>query len=102
MSGPLVGYRIIDLTAIATGPFATMILGDQGADVIKVEPPGIGDVMRWLGTSRGGMSTIWANCNRSKRSIALNLRQERGREILLDQAETPGAVEQQRDCSATG
>ena len=84
MSGPLEGYRIIDLTAIAAGPFATMMLGDQGADVIKVEPPGIGDVMRFLGTSRGGLSVLWANCNRSKRSIALNLRDERGRKILLD------------------
>jgi crotonobetainyl-CoA:carnitine CoA-transferase CaiB-like acyl-CoA transferase len=84
MAGPLEGYRIIDLTAIAAGPFATMMLADQGADVIKVEPPGIGDVMRFLGTSRGGLSVLWANCNRSKRSIGLNLRDERGREILLD------------------
>jgi len=82
--GPLEGYRIIDLTAIATGPFATMMLADQGADVIKVEPPGIGDVMRYLGTSRGGVSALWVNCNRSKRSIALNLREEAGRGILLD------------------
>jgi crotonobetainyl-CoA:carnitine CoA-transferase CaiB-like acyl-CoA transferase len=84
MPGPLEGYRIIDLTAIAAGPFATMMLADQGADVIKVEPPGIGDVMRFLGTSRGGLSVLWANCNRSKRSIVLNLRDPRARAILLD------------------
>ena len=84
MPGPLEGYRIIDLTAIAAGPFATMMLADQGADVIKVEPPGIGDVMRFLGTSRGGFSVLWANCNRSKRSIVLNLRDSRGRAILQD------------------
>jgi crotonobetainyl-CoA:carnitine CoA-transferase CaiB-like acyl-CoA transferase len=84
MAGPLDGYRIIDLTVIAAGPFATMMLADQGADVIKVEPPGIGDVMRFLGTSRGGVSVLWVNCNRNKRSIVLNLRQERGRAILLD------------------
>lgn len=84
MQGPLEGYRIIDLTAIATGPLATMMLADQGADVIKVEPPGIGDVMRFLGTSRGGLSVLWANCNRSKRSIVLNLREERGCAILSD------------------
>jgi crotonobetainyl-CoA:carnitine CoA-transferase CaiB-like acyl-CoA transferase len=84
MPGPLEGYRIIDLTAIATGPFATMMLADQGADVIKVEPPGLGDVMRYLGTSRGGVSALWVNCNRSKRSIALNLREEAGRRVLLD------------------
>jgi crotonobetainyl-CoA:carnitine CoA-transferase CaiB-like acyl-CoA transferase len=82
MAGPLDGYRIIDLTAFITGPLATMILGDQGADVIKVEPPGLGDVMRYLGTQRGGMSSLFASCNRSKRSIALNLREEQGREIL--------------------
>jgi crotonobetainyl-CoA:carnitine CoA-transferase CaiB-like acyl-CoA transferase len=58
MPGPLEGYRIIDLTAIAAGPFATMMLADQGADVIKVEPPGIGDVMRFIGTSRGGFSVL--------------------------------------------
>jgi crotonobetainyl-CoA:carnitine CoA-transferase CaiB-like acyl-CoA transferase len=84
MPGPLEGYRIIDLTAFATGPLATMMLADQGADVIKVEPPGIGDVMRFLGTGRGGMCTLWANCNRSKRSIVLNLREERGRDILRE------------------
>jgi crotonobetainyl-CoA:carnitine CoA-transferase CaiB-like acyl-CoA transferase len=86
MPGPLEGYRIIDLTTIAAGPFATMMLADQGADVIKVEPPGIGDVMRFLGTSRGGLSVLWANCNRSKRSVVINLREERGREILRELA----------------
>jgi crotonobetainyl-CoA:carnitine CoA-transferase CaiB-like acyl-CoA transferase len=84
MSGPLEGYRIVDLTVIAAGPFATMMLADQGADVIKVEPPGLGDVMRYLGTNRGGVSALWVNCNRSKRSIVLNLREERGRALLLD------------------
>ncbi len=83
MPGPLHGYRIVDLTAMITGPFATMILGDQGADVIKVEPPGLGDVMRWLGTGKGGISTLWALSNRSKRSVVLNLREARARELLL-------------------
>ncbi len=50
MAGPLEGYRILDLTAMIPGPLATMILGDQGADVIKVEPPGLGDLMRYVGT----------------------------------------------------
>jgi len=67
-----------------TGPFATMILGDQGADVIKVEPPGLGDVMRWLGTSNAGISTLFALTNRSKRSVVLNLREARARELLLE------------------
>jgi crotonobetainyl-CoA:carnitine CoA-transferase CaiB-like acyl-CoA transferase len=83
MSGPLHGYRVVDLTAMITGPFATMILGDQGADVIKVEPPGLGDLMRWLGTNKGGISTLWALTNRSKRSVVLNLHEARARELLL-------------------
>ncbi len=83
MPGPLHGYRIVDLSAMITGPFATMILGDQGADVIKVEPPGLGDVMRWLGTGKGGISALFALTNRSKRSIVLNLREARAKELLF-------------------
>ena len=82
MGGPLAGIRIVDCTAYIAGPFATMVLGDQGADVVKIEPLGLGDVMRHLGTARGGISTIFAGCNRSKRSLAIDLRNERGREIL--------------------
>ena len=82
MSGPLEGVRVVDCSAYITGPLATMMLGDQGAEVVKIEPLGIGDVMRHLGTTRGGISTLFAGCNRSKRSRALNLRDERGREIL--------------------
>ncbi len=82
MSGPLAGVKVVDCSAYITGPFATMMLADQGAEVLKVEPIGIGDVMRHLGTSRGGISTIFAGCNRSKRSLALDLRDERGLEIL--------------------
>jgi crotonobetainyl-CoA:carnitine CoA-transferase CaiB-like acyl-CoA transferase len=83
MPGPLQGYRVIDCTTTVTGPFATMILGDQGADVVKIEAPGIGDVVRLLGTSRGGMSSLFALLNRSKRSVVLNLREARGRDLLL-------------------
>ncbi|HZO10381.1 MAG TPA: CoA transferase [Myxococcota bacterium] len=86
MSGPLDGYRIVDLTAMITGPLATMILGDQGAEIVKVEPPGGGDVMRHLGTQRGGVSTLFAACNRSKRSIVVNLREETGRALVRDLA----------------
>lgn len=82
MPGPLTGIKIVDCSAYITGPMATMILGDQGADVLKVEPLGLGDLMRHVGTGRGGISTLFAGCNRSKRSLALNLRDERGREIL--------------------
>jgi crotonobetainyl-CoA:carnitine CoA-transferase CaiB-like acyl-CoA transferase len=82
MPGPLAGVKIVDCSAYITGPFAAMMLADQGADVVKVEPTGLGDVMRYLGTERGGISTLFAGCNRSKRSLALNLREERGLEVL--------------------
>jgi crotonobetainyl-CoA:carnitine CoA-transferase CaiB-like acyl-CoA transferase len=86
MPGPLDGYRILDLTAMITGPLATMVLADQGAEVVKLEPPGGGDVMRYLSTMRGGMSTLFAACNRSKRSIVVNLREEAGRELARELA----------------
>ena len=54
----LSGYRVLDLSRILAGPYCTMILGDQGAEVIKVEPPGLGDVWRYVGTSRGEMSAM--------------------------------------------
>jgi crotonobetainyl-CoA:carnitine CoA-transferase CaiB-like acyl-CoA transferase len=82
MPGPLAGYRIVDCTAMITGPLATMILADQGAEVVKIEPPGIGDVMRQITTQRGGMSACFAGCNGSKRSAVLNLRDEGGRALL--------------------
>jgi len=81
-SGPLSGLRVIDLSNMISGPLATMILGDQGADVIKVEVPGLGDPMRMFGAMRGGMASTFVNLNRSKRSIALNLRSEPGKEVL--------------------
>jgi crotonobetainyl-CoA:carnitine CoA-transferase CaiB-like acyl-CoA transferase len=82
MAGPLEGVRIIDASTMITGPLATMILADQGADVIKVEGPGFGDVMRLLTTSREGISALFANCNRSKRSVVLNLKDPEGRGLL--------------------
>ena len=82
MPGPLDGYRVIDVTQMISGPVATMILGDQGADVIKVEPPGRGDLTRMLGGGARAMSPIFATSNRNKRGIVLDLKQERGVEIL--------------------
>jgi crotonobetainyl-CoA:carnitine CoA-transferase CaiB-like acyl-CoA transferase len=84
MPGPLDGIRIVDCSAILSGPLATMILADQGADVIKVEPPGIGDLLRLSPFSRGGLGAFFVNGNRGKRSIALDLRKPRGREVLID------------------
>jgi crotonobetainyl-CoA:carnitine CoA-transferase CaiB-like acyl-CoA transferase len=74
MPGPLDGYRIVDLTANVAGPLATMILADQGADVIKVEPPDGGDATRAAAGGRAGLSASFLNNNRNKRSIALDLK----------------------------
>ena len=82
MSGPLEGYRIVDLTSMIAGPFATMILGDQGADVIKVEAPGRGDHVRAGGNRQGGLAASFLNNNRNKRSITIDLKEPRGREVF--------------------
>jgi crotonobetainyl-CoA:carnitine CoA-transferase CaiB-like acyl-CoA transferase len=73
MPGPLHGYRIVDLTSNVAGPLGTMILGDQGAEVIKVEPPD-GDSTRAGEKGRGGFNASFLNNNRNKRSIVLNLK----------------------------
>ena len=78
MPGPLHGFRILDLSAVISGPYGTMILADQGADVIKVEPPGRGDFTRSAGNKSGGMSASFLNNNRNKRSIAIDLRHPDG------------------------
>src|SRR5262245_35390679 len=82
MSGPLHGFRIIDVTQMISGPVATMLLGDQGADVIKVEPPGSGDFVRRYGGRRAGLPPMFATTNRNKRSIVINLKDEGGLHLL--------------------
>ena len=84
MPGPLAGVRVVDLTAIISGPMATQIMGDQGADVIKVEPLGIGDMMRYLGAQRNGVGALFSVTNRSKRSVALDLKNDEGKALLTE------------------
>ncbi len=79
---PLAGVRIVDLTTNMSGPLATMVLAEQGADVVKVEPIA-GDLIRSIGTGRNGMSAYFANLNRGKRSIGIDLGTEAGRDLVL-------------------
>jgi len=83
MPGPLDGYRIIDLTSMISGPLATMILADQGADVIKVENPDGGDHTRAANNRRNGLSASFLNNNRNKRSVALDLKHPAALQALL-------------------
>ena len=88
MSGPLEGIRVVELTSTVSGPFAGMMLADQGADVIKVEPPLIGDLARMMGTSRDGMAAMFSVINRNKRCMVLDFKNSKDFEILkklLDQ-----------------
>jgi crotonobetainyl-CoA:carnitine CoA-transferase CaiB-like acyl-CoA transferase len=101
MAGPLAGVRVVDLTSMISGPVATMMLGDQGADVIKVEPPD-GDLVRHLGPNRAGLTATFVSANRSKRSLAVDLKTPEGMRIVesliatadvLVQNFRPGAAE---------
>lgn len=101
MTGPLDGVRVIDLTAVVSGPVATMMLADQGADVIKVESPR-GDLLRTVGVISKGMSATFMSCNRGKRGLALDIKHRDGLAIVKDLIATadvfvqnfrPGAIE---------
>jgi crotonobetainyl-CoA:carnitine CoA-transferase CaiB-like acyl-CoA transferase len=100
--GPLKGLTVLDLTWVLSGPFASMILCDLGADVIKVERPPYGDVARTTGPYIGDWSTYFFSINRGKRSICLDLKKQEGKDLFLRLVEkadvlmenfTPGTME---------
>lgn len=82
MPKPLDGLRVIDLTRVLAGPFCTMLLADMGADVIKIENPDGGDDSRAFGPYKQGLSAYYMGLNRSKRSVTLNLKNEKAKEML--------------------
>ena len=81
-AGPLTGIKVIDLSTMISGPLAGMMLADQGAEVIKVESPGMGDMMRHIGTQKNGMTGIYALHNRGKKSLVVDLKHETGKAVL--------------------
>lgn len=102
MPGPLAGIKVIDFSAVISGPLSSMILADQGADVIKIEAPGRSDLLRKEWYSRGGLTSMFVNCNRGKRSVVVDLQTEKGLEVaysLCDEADVvlenfrPGVME---------
>ena len=93
MTTPLAGIRVVEMTSVVLGPYACQMLGDLGADVIKIEPPA-GDTNRNLGPHRNNsdMGSLYLTCNRNKRSVALDLKSERGRQAALDIIKTADVV----------
>jgi crotonobetainyl-CoA:carnitine CoA-transferase CaiB-like acyl-CoA transferase len=81
--GALAGFRVIDLTRVLGGPFCTQLLSDHGAEVIKVEPPQGDEVRDWGPPFKDGLSAYFSGVNRNKRSVGLDLRTERGQEVLF-------------------
>jgi len=86
MAGPLEGVRVVDFSAVVSGPLATMWLADQGADVVKVETPAEGDATRLMSTfpDLGGMAGLYVNCNRGKRCLTIDVTTDEGRAVVLD------------------
>ncbi len=105
MPGPLDGVRVIEVSEVISAPLGVMMLAEQGADVIKIEPPRHGEESRQLANYREGMAALYLNCNQGKRSIGLNLKTEEGLALLYDlvrdadvfvQNWRPGAAERLR------
>jgi crotonobetainyl-CoA:carnitine CoA-transferase CaiB-like acyl-CoA transferase len=83
---PFEGVTILEFSTMITASLAAMMLGEQGARVIKVEPTDVGDPLRYIGTQKGGIASIFANCNRGKESIRLNLKSPDGQELIREMA----------------
>lgn len=81
-TGPMAGIKVLDLSIALTGPYAAALLADQGAEVIKVERPGIGDIARWVGVAVNGMTSLYFVCNRGKRSIVIDITKPEGAELV--------------------
>ncbi len=84
MPSALTGIRVLDLTRVLAGPYATMVLGDLGAEVIKLEQPGTGDEARNFGPFKNGFSLYFMSVNRGKQSLTLDLKAPQGKEIFLE------------------
>jgi len=89
---PLEGINVLEFSTMITASLAAMMMAEQGANVIKVEPIELGDPMRFLGSSKGGISALFANCNRGKRSLRLNIKSETGAGIIKELARETDVV----------
>lgn len=89
---PLDGITILEFSTMITASFAAMMMGEQGARVIKVEPIEMGDPMRYIGTAKGGISAIFANCNRGKESVRINIKDDAGQALIKEMVKTADVV----------
>ena len=80
---PFENITVLEFSTMITASFAAMMMADQGARVIKVEPMDMGDPMRYIGATKGGISALFANCNRGKQSIKVDLKQAAGQQLIL-------------------
>lgn len=81
---PLEGITVLEFSTMITASFAAMMMAEQGARVIKVEPMDVGDPMRYIGTNKAGIAALFANCNRGKRSIRVNIKDEAGQALIRE------------------
>lgn len=89
---PLEGISVLEFSTMVTASFSAMMLAEQGANVVKVEPLELGDPMRYLGSSKGGISALFANCNRGKESLRVDLKADAGKAIIKELALTTDIV----------